>query len=250
MTTSSNASKKPVRYMDFVGGRRSSSTDPLLSRSQKKPAPKPEPPKKPQASPHSVSAVRFQNSPEPLREPKILYSKKPILEEKSTKAKLERTSRPKTPQKTIKIADGKSTPKPLDDLAQKASTALSSSKKSFDAPDNNLYSLSGKSPFLTNYAIDKRPLSDSVPTKKNDEDFEKLSFLGVSDPLVEKSNKKNTYEKKEKKSSEKKKKEKHAPVTIIDDSAKKSGLPLAIVIIVTVLLGAAVGAGIYFLLPK
>ena len=231
--------KNSVRYMDFVSGGRSASSYPLLSRPAKRPVPK-----KPAPKPISSTSPKLpSHALAPKKEPKILYSKQPVLSEQSTKAKLERASAPKPVPKSVKITD-----KPADDLARKACVALSSSKKSLDAPDNNLYSLSGKSPFLANYSVDKRPLSSSVPEKKKSEDFEKLSFLGVSDS-EEKPKRRNVYEK-PKKSSEKKKKDSSAPVTIIDNSEKKSGIPLVVIIILTIIFGAAVGAGIYFILPN
>ena len=248
--------KKPVRYMDFVGGRRASSTDPLISRPvakrvvKKTTVSRPAPSSKSVSRPVARPAIKSTTNP-PMKsastvrkpaEPKILYSKKPILEEKATKAKLEALKSPKPAPKSVPI-----TGRPKDDLALKASAALSGSKKSLDSPDNNAYSLGGKSPFLENYKIDKRPLSNSVPEdgKKN---FEKISYLGtIDEPEEEATPKKNVYEKKE--PSKKKKKTGHT-VRVIDGDKKKSGIPLVVVIILTILLGAAVGAGIYFILPK
>ena len=47
-----------------------------------------------------------------------------------------------------------------------------------------------------------------------------------------------------------KKSTKKDPVVVIDQPKKSSGLSLAVIIILTIILGAAVGAGAYFLLPK
>ena len=210
---------KPVRYMDFVGTRRAASTDPLISRPGAK-----RPPVKPAAKPADKSSVKVEKTAE-----KPMISRKPA------------TSRDLYPTKSpaVKPAE-KSTEKPA---------AKPASKKP-DTPDNNSYSLGGKSPFLPNVSVEKRGLSDSVPDKKP-EHFEKVSYLGVNDSS-EKS-RKNVYDKKEiidlEPESKKKHKEKK-PVKIIDNKEKKSGFPLALIIILTIILGAAVGAGVYFLLPK
>ena len=218
------SNQKPVRYMDFIGGSRSSSTDPLISRPvAKKVAEKPVVKKE---SPAKVTVEKTSEKP--------MISRKP-----ATSRDLYPTKKPEE-KKPVKTTD-----KPVDNLAKKASDALAG-RKSPDAPDGNSYSLSGKSPFLPNYTIDKRPLSSSVPEKKKEENFEKLSFLGVSETSDKP--RKNVYEKKEDEKKGKKKEKK--PVKIIDDSDKKSGLPLFVIIILTIILGAAVGAGVYFLLPK
>ena len=210
--------------MDFIGGSRSSSTDPLISRPvAKKVAEKPVVKKE---SPAKVTVEKTSEKP--------MISRKP-----ATSRDLYPTKKPEE-KKPVKTTD-----KPVDDLAKKASDALAG-RKTPDAPDGNSYSLSGKSPFLPNYTIDKRPLSSSVPEKKKEENFEKLSFLGVSETSDKP--RKNVYEKKEDEKKGKKKEKK--PVKIIDDSDKKSGLPLFVIIILTIILGAAVGAGVYFLLPK
>jgi len=125
-------------------------------------------------------------------------------------------------------------PSSSDSVAKKASAALSGTDTK-------------SSPFLKNYSIDKRPLSNSVP-KKSDSHFEKISFLGVSDASPERKLEKNVYEKPAK--DKKKSKHEKSPVKIIDNSKKSSGLPLVIIILLTIVLGAAVGAGIYFILPK
>ncbi len=124
-------------------------------------------------------------------------------------------------------------PRAEDDYAIKAAAALSGSNlktRVNDAPDGNKYALSGKSPFLTSYNIEKRPLSSSVKAQK-----------------VEEIPKKNRYEKQEKITEKKVKKD---PVTIIDKPKKSGGFGLFLIILLTIILGAAVGAGAYFLLPK
>ncbi|MBQ7802845.1 hypothetical protein IJ380_03260 [Candidatus Saccharibacteria bacterium] len=249
---------KPVRYMDFIGGGRASSTDPLISRPvAKRPETKPAvrevkkttektnlPKMKTAGTAKSANVAKPSAVTVGKTEEKAFISRKPVTSKDlyPTKA-IEKTGKPKVEEKKAV----KTTDKPVDETAKKAQEALSG-KKSTDAPDGNSYSISGKSPFLPNYSIDKRPLSNSVPEKKKQENFEKLSFLGVSESS-ESTRKKNVYEKNEKKDEKGKKKEKK-PVKIIEDSDKKSGMPLFLVIILTIILGAAVGAGVYFILPK
>ena len=138
------------------------------------------------------------------------------------------------PVKTVPAKPAKPSPKKDSDvLAKKAAAALSGSSLNADLKASK-YTLSGKSPFLSSYNVEKRPLSDSIKEKK-----------------VEEIPKKNVYEK-PKKSTEKpdKKSSKKEPVVVIDQPKNSSGLSLVIIIILTVILGAAVGAGAYFLLPK
>lgn len=91
-------------------------------------------------------------------------------------------------------------------------------------------------PFITSVNVDKRPLSPYVP--KNG--------AASSRPV------KNVYStpakplKKVKKSTTKPEKKKSAKVV---ETPKKSGLSLAIIILITVILGAAAGVGAYLLLP-
>ena len=175
--TAPNPQKKPVRYMDFVSHKPRANADPLASRPASRPVAKPAP---------KVAKVHSVSDQIP---PKITVKKteqKPYISREPAK------SRDLYPEpKPTKV-------KTDDDLAIKASAALSGTSKPAEtkapsAPDNNAYSLGGKSPFLPNYTVDKRPLSNSVPAKKPDANFEKLSFLGVSE---ETPSKKNVYEKK------------------------------------------------------
>lgn len=232
-----NSQKKPVRYMDFVSHKPMANADPLASRPASRPV------KKPAAKVEKVHSVSDQIPP---------------------KITVKRTEqKPYISREPAKSRDLYPDPKPAkaktdDTLAIKASAALAGTsqpaeKKTPAAPDNNAYSLGGKSPFLPNYTVDKRPLSNSVPAKKKDTNFEKLSFLGVTEDT---SSKKNVYEKKsdsaDKKSADKKDKKakKSKTVRVIDDTKKKRGIPVFLIILLTIILGAAVGAGIYFILPK
>ena len=223
---------KPVRYMDFIGTRRAASTDPLISRPKSRPAaPAKSAAKKEE---ETVKVQKTAEKPMVRRQPaaaKELYSAeaKAELEKRAVKAKT--STKPAEPAE-----------------ASASKTAKKSQSASEKSPDNNAYSLGGKSPFLPNVSVEKRGLSKSVPEKKKD-NFETVSYLGVND-ASEKS-RKNVYEKKEIIDLESDKpKAKQKTVKIIDNKEKKSGIPLVIIIILTIVLGAAVGTGVYFLLPK
>lgn len=223
--------------MDFVSHKPKANADPLASRPASRPIAKP----KPVAKVHSVSDQippkgTHISTPKPAAKP---APKQPEITVKKTEQK------PYISREPAKSRDLY----PDDNLALKASAALSGTSKPAEkpsAPDNNAYSLGGKSPFLPNAVVNKRPLSDSVPAKKKDTNFEKLSFLGVS----EEPSHKNVYEKKSDLPAKSSTTKKEKSVRIIDDTKKKHGVPVFVVILVTILLGAAVGAGVYFLLPK
>ena len=102
----------------------------------------------------------------------------------------------------------------------------------------------GASPFLSSYNIDKRPLSNSVPAKNAAGTFERVSYLGVKDTP---SRVQSLNEAAEEKASEAESKK---PVRIIDDTRQRAGLPPIVIILLTMLAGAAAGAGVYFLLPR
>lgn len=236
--------------MDFISRKPLASSDPLASRPASRPAIKPKPPVKPAPSVASQIPSKATSAPaaKPATKnpdnPATKPTPKPPVPHPDRTPRIETTAQTTTPQS-----------KPVDALALKASAALSgTSQPASQVPDNNTYSLGGKSPFLENYTINKRPLSDSVPAKKQD-NFEKLSFLGVNDG--DSSHRKNVYPKSSARSIDQpaeptkaKVKTKTKTVKVIDDTTKKSGVPTWLVIIITIILGAAVGAGVYFLLPK
>lgn len=232
--TAPNHQKKPVRYMDFVSHKPRANADPLASRPASRPAGKPA---QRVAKAHSVSDQIPPKAPQAEPRPEVTVKREAV--------------KPFISREPAKSRDLYPEPKPAkadDALALKASAALSGTSRPAEAksPDNNAYSLGGKSPFLPNYSVDKRPLSNSVPAKKPDANFEKLSFLGVGE---EPDHKKNVYDKKPASSKKEDKKAKKS-VRVIDDTQKKHGVPVLVVIFITILLGAAVGAGVYFLLPK
>ena len=229
---------KPVRYMDFVSRRRAASTDPLISRPKSRPA---NPPIKPVPAPESAkSAVKVAKTTEkPMirRQPATSRDLYPTSKAESPKA-----AKPAKALEKPSQSPAKSEPKP----SVKPAKAPESPK----SPDNNAYTLGGKSPFLPNVSVEKRGLSNSVPEKKKS-NFEAVSYRGVND--ASEKPRKNVYEKKEiidLESNSKKKKKSPKTVKIIDNKEKKSGVPLAVIIILTIVLGAVAGAGVYFLLPK
>ncbi|MBR3320006.1 hypothetical protein IKG20_01745 [Candidatus Saccharibacteria bacterium] len=223
MTEPNPRHKKPVRYMDFVSRKPKANSDPLASRPVSRPVKKPAPVKK-------VSSVADQIPPKGAHHEE---KKAPEIPVKKSEAK------PYISREPAKSRDLYAEEKP-----ESNSTEKKPSRAKEPYP-------SKKSPFLPNYTVDKRPLSNSIPPKKKD-NFEKLSYLGVPEqPQDEHVRKKNVYDKKSEKSKDSKEKtEESKTVKVIDDSKKKHGIPVIIVILLTIILGAAVGAGVYFLLPK
>ncbi len=243
--------QKTPRYMDFIGRKPSANADPLASRPDSRPAVKPKfvvkkvssvadqiPPK----GAHSASKKPIAKSEEAKPTPKKTASSNSVPVEKRAEKPLISREPAKSRDLYNEATDpNKSVPKPAEKSEPKA-------KGNDSAPDNNAYSLSGKSPFLANYNVDKRPLSSSVPAKKKDDNFEKLSFLGVNE-TKESGRRKNVYKRNDDSNDEKDEK-KNKTVRIIDDETEGNGMPIWLIIILTILLGAAVGAGVYFLLPK
>ena len=232
-----------ARYMDFIGGRRASATDPLISRPVSRPTRELEKKVATEKSlavpaPRSLSSkptskptpVSIKTTPKPASKPVVKPA--PKSDPKIIKSPTKTTASTRPTTSTLTPSKPASTSKP----APKPST-----------PDNNAYSLgaSAKSPVLPSYSVDKRPLSSSVPEKSSASSYEKLSFLGVNDS-ADKTPRKNVYEKKQK---PEKPQKSSRPVKIIDDKEQKSGLPLPVIIILTILLGIATGAGVFFLLP-
>lgn len=117
-----------------------------------------------------------------------------------------------------------------------------SQKKS--EPDNNRYSLGGESPFLRSVNVEKRPLSNS-PDKFNP----KVERRATVDPteIAKKSSlktsRKNHYPKAKAISTPRQ----EMPVrpTVIVPSNRRSKAPLFFLVLITIILGAAVGAAVY-----
>lgn len=88
-----------------------------------------------------------------------------------------------------------------------------------DAPDANQYSLGGKSPFLASVNVDKRPLSPSAPSHPSKNVYQKAAVDAARASV--------------------------AHTTVVPAAKDRSKLPMIALIILTVLLGAAVGAAAY-----
>lgn len=139
---------------------------------------------------------------------------------------------------------------------QSAPSADSESKPGDDsvsqpAPDNNRYALGGDSPFfLKSVTVEKRPLSDG-PTRRTQETENPIYAAQTLEQPVK--SKKNIYEKKSSKSAKKSSKaKKSAPVsaepTVIIPARRRSHGALFLLLLITVILGAVVGAAAYLFL--
>ena len=108
-------------------------------------------------------------------------------------------------------------------------------KAKAEAPDGNMYTLGGRSPFLTSVHVEKRPLSQYVPS--NMTSLETMANTPV----------KNTYRAKIKKALEDDAKEIHRQTLIVSApvDSKTRSTALVFAIILTVLLGAGIGALVY-----
>lgn len=102
-----------------------------------------------------------------------------------------------------------------------------------NSPDNNKYALNGQSPFfLKSVNVEKRPLSGSIKKSPSEGTlYERPAPTPVGD--------KNVYDRKEAR--------KALPTkpTVIIPASRRSRAPLIFLLILTVILGAAVGAFIY-----
>ena len=243
--------KKPVRYMDFISRKPSENSDPLASRPDARPTRRPRPIAKapsvadqipPKGAHIERSARRPASAPAKATKPEseltVKKDNERPLVSREPAASRDLYADAIDPNKAKPVTANK-TP---DDLAIKASAALSGNSKPAEKSSGG-----NKSPFLPNYNIDKRPLSNSVPAKKNDGQFEKLSYLGVSDQGHDSSHK-NIYRRKAEESADDN--SKNDAVKIVDNETEKHGMPVWLIIIITIILGAAVGAGVYFLLPQ
>jgi hypothetical protein len=123
------------------------------------------------------------------------------------------------------IADFVEEPKPMFEKPKKA-----------DAPDGNRFSLGGRSPFLASVKVEKRPLSGLVP----DEEIQPIK-KEVKTPL------KNAYRAKIKQVLKSDDKEVvHRETTIVSTpNTPIHNISLAFAILLTVILGALIGAVVY-----
>lgn len=246
--------KRPVRYMDFISRKPSENSDPLASRPETRPVKQPPRVEKTPSVADQIppKGAHIENAPVNKPEPEIAIKKDT---EKAFVSREPATSRdlyaepidpdkPKTKTESSKSADR---------LATRASFTLpddSKKKGSASSREDNAHSANKKSPFLPHYTVEKRPLSDSVPDKRREGQFEKLSYLGVGEQGSDFTHK-NVYKKSDDSSESKSDtRDYEEPVKIIDDEKKKHGVPTWLIILITIILGAGVGAGVYFLLPK
>lgn len=108
-------------------------------------------------------------------------------------------------------------------------------------PDNNRYALGGESPFLRSVNVEKRPLSDS-PQKFNP----KVEHRAVAQlPEPSKSSPKSRKNHYAKKTPPAPRQELPTRPTVIVPSNRRSKAPLVFLILITIILGAAVGAAVY-----
>lgn len=105
-------------------------------------------------------------------------------------------------------------------------------------PDANRYALGGQSPFLKSVNVEKRPLSSSAPQKSEPK---KLPASSSTKPAK---SRKNIYPKKETAKTTSKRDLPSRP-TVIVPSSHRSKAPLFFLMVLTIILGAAVGAAAY-----
>lgn len=110
------------------------------------------------------------------------------------------------------------------------------------SPDNNKYALSGQSPFfLKSVNVEKRPLSDAPTKKRHQAEAGTLYEQPAKDPL----GRKNVYN-----TPAEAKKPLPTKPTVIIPASRRSKAPLVVLLLLTVLLGAAVGGFVYLLFFK
>lgn len=111
-------------------------------------------------------------------------------------------------------------------------------------PDNNRYSLGGESPFLRSVNVEKRPLSNSP--KKLSPKVERRSTVGsteIAKKSTLKPGRKNQYPKGKAMSTPRQ--DLPTRPTVIVPSNRRSKAPLFFLVLITIILGAAVGAAVY-----
>lgn len=208
------------------------------------------PPRATKSSPSSVSSVpldsvknRFRTAPKDyIAEPEVqtdAYQSFAIDEQQPTPLK--------QPVEIYGLMDEEPTGKsneplgvvedyqPQGDTVSTGITEQKVAQGSGKAVDNNKYALGGQSPFfLKSVNVEKRPLSDA-PTRARTPSEGTLYEYPSNDPV----RKKNVYAKKEPK--------KALPTkpTVIIPASRRSKAPLIFLLLLTIILGAAVGAFVY-----
>lgn len=225
--TSTKPQPRSARYMDFIPS--------AAQRPASRPAPQPSTSRRPAAQVTQKTVRRTQpvtpKTPKVVEEyletTTIIYPNTPPKPQpaqpvvQSQPATTQTT--PLEPTETIqeKVEFGI-----IEDASPRQNSLASDGKSPLDAPDGNRYTLGGKSPFLvTADQVDKRPLSNHLPEG---------TASGVKST-------KNIYSRREILKVDKR------PAPIITDAKTKdrSGLGLAIAIVVTLALGALVGTLAY-----
>lgn len=144
--------------------------------------------------------------------------------------------------KAQKVAAGHVSTTPELPTIKADNTSNYSFSKKKSEPDNNRYALGGESPFLRSVNVEKRPLSSS-PGKFNPKVERSIAARAAetSRPAA-KPGRKNRYEKKPAPAPHQ-----ELPVrpTVIVPSNRRSKAPLVFLILITIILGAAVGAAVY-----
>lgn len=144
--------------------------------------------------------------------------------------------------KAQKVAAGHVSTTPELPTIKADNTSNYSFSKKKSEPDNNRYALGGESPFLRSVNVEKRPLSSS-PGKFNPKVERSIAARAAetSKPAA-KPGRKNRYEKKTAPAPHQ-----ELPVrpTVIVPSNRRSKAPLVFLILITIILGAAVGAAVY-----
>lgn len=242
--------------MDFISRKPSENSDPLASRPETRPVQRPrhieKAPSVADQIPPKGAHIERTTSTAHRPEPKIVVKKDA---EKAFISREPATSRDLYPEPASQNKT-EFTTKPSSHIdrpvAESPTTQPAGPKKdekSNASTENSAFLLNGKSPFLPHYYVDKRPLSNSIPDKKKGGQFEKLSYLGVGEQGADFTHK-NIYDKPEEPSDIQRDSSDSEPVKIIDNTKKKHGAPTWLIILITIILGAGVGAGVYFLLPK
>lgn len=216
------------KTMDFFRPVRA--TDPLVRHAKPQPKSVPVPTKTPNKQPvfRSVPGAKDPQIRQPEKLVKSSTVKLRTSEEvaKAPNPPVKKSVQPKSPQKILPKED-----KDYDWFLELEPETLSPEKKSAPAAKTGpkqgkvSYPFGGESPFLKSVEVEKRPLSDSVP-KRNPFD----------DPNFGRNQKSSL---------------RPDPVRISPKSKKTDDrLSMAVIIIITVLLGVATGVGVFFLIAK
>jgi len=182
--------------------------------------------------------------------PKLNLKKKPTAPEDLGVVESYRPENPPQPigdkaptgsLKAQKVAAGHVAAPELPTIKADNTSNYSFSRKKSE-PDNNRYALGGESPFLKSVNVEKRPLS-STPGRLNPKVERSVAARAAETPKsAVKPGRKNHYAKK---SAPTPHQELPTRPTVIVPSNRRSKAPLVFLILITIILGAAVGAAVY-----